>query len=49
MVSWKGSNVTPSEKDSEGKETKRALYGVPEGQGIVPSGTRLYITEGKAK
>lgn len=49
MVSWKESNVSISEKDSEGKVKKGMLYGVPDGQGIVPSGTWLYITAGKVK
>jgi hypothetical protein len=42
MEHWKGSNVSISEKDSEGKE-KRILYGT------VPSGTWLYITAGESK
>jgi hypothetical protein len=49
MVYWKGSNVSLSEKDSEGKEKKRILYGVLDGQVIVLSGTWLYITAGKVK
>jgi hypothetical protein len=49
MVYWKGSNVTIREEDSEGIEKKRCLYGVPDGQAIVPSGTSLYITAGKVK
>ncbi len=44
---WKGSNVSIGEKDSEGKQKRRMLYGVPDGQGIVPSGTWLYITARK--
>ena len=46
-VYWKGSNVTVLEKDSEGKELRRPLYGKPDGQGVVESGTKLYITDGK--
>jgi hypothetical protein len=49
MVYWKESNVSISEKDSEGKQKKRMLYGVPDGQGIVPSGTWPYTTAGKVK
>jgi hypothetical protein len=48
-VYWKRSNVSISEKDSEGKQKKRMLYGVLDGQGFLPSGTWLYITAGKIK
>jgi len=49
MVYWKGCNVTVYEKDSEGKEQTRKLESMPDGQGIVPSGTKLYITQGQVK
>jgi hypothetical protein len=49
MVYWKGCNVTVYEKDSEGKETTRKLVGIPDGQGILESGTELYVTFGKVK
>ena len=49
MVYWKGCNVTVYEKDSEGKEKTRKLVGMPNGQGPLPSGTELYITDGKVK
>jgi len=48
-VYWKGSNVTVYEKDSEGEEQTRKLTDMPDGQGIVPDGTKLYITQGKVK
>jgi len=47
MVYWKGCRVTVLEKDSEGKEQARRLTGKPDGQGIVESGTKLYVTSGK--
>lgn len=47
MVFWKGSNVTVYELDSEGKERTRKLVGMPDGQGVIPNGTKLYITQGK--
>jgi len=47
MVYWKGCNVTVLEKDSLGKDQARKLVGMPDGQGIVPSGTKLYVTDGK--
>lgn len=46
-VYWKGANVTVYEKDSEGEEHIRKLTDMPDGQGIVPNGTKLYITQGK--
>jgi len=49
MVYWTGCNVTVYEKDSEGDEQTRKLVGKPDGQGIVDSGTKLYITFGKVK
>ena len=49
MVYWKGCNVTVYEKDSEGKEKTRKLVGMPDGQGMVPSGTKLYVTKGKVR
>jgi len=49
MVYWKGCNVTVYEKDSEGNEQTRKLVGMRDGQGIVPSGVELYITDGKVK
>jgi hypothetical protein len=49
MVYWKGCNVTVYEKDSEGKEQTRRLVGMPNGQGVVESGTELYMTDGKVK
>jgi hypothetical protein len=49
MVYWKGCNVTVYEKDSEGKEQTRKLVGMPDGQGRLSSGIKLYITDGKVK
>jgi len=49
MVYWKGCNVTVYEKDSKGKEHTRKLVGMPDGQGWLPIGTELYITDGKVK
>jgi len=49
MVYWKGCNVTVYERDREGKEQTRKLIGMPDGQGKVPSGIKLYITDGKVK
>jgi hypothetical protein len=49
MVYWKGCNVTVYENDSEGKERIRKLVGMPDGQGIVDYGTKLYVTDGKVK
>lgn len=46
-VYWKGCNVTVYEKDSEGNEQTRKLVGMPNGEGVVPSGTKLYVTKGK--
>ena len=48
-VYWKGCNVTVFEQDSEGEEQARCLEGMPNGQGILESGTKLYITYGKVK
>jgi hypothetical protein len=49
MVYWKGSNVSVIEKDKEGQEQTRRLVGKPDGQGILPAGAELYITQGKVK
>jgi len=49
MVYWRGCNVTVYEKDSEGKEKTTPLVGQPDGQGLLPVGTELYITDGKWK
>ncbi|OAT00074.1 uncharacterized protein BDCG_16455 [Blastomyces dermatitidis ER-3] len=49
MVYWKGCNVTVLEKDSAGEERFRKLVGMPDGQGQVESGTKLYVTDGKVK
>ena len=49
MVYWKGCNVTVFKKDSDGEEQARCLEGMPDGQGIVESGTKLYITYKKVK
>jgi len=49
MVYWKGCNVTVYEKDSEGNEQTRKLVGMPDGQGIVEYGIKLYVTDGKVK
>lgn len=49
MVYWKGCNVTVLEKDDEGKERFRKLVSMPNGQGRVESGTKLYVTDGKVK
>jgi hypothetical protein len=48
-VYWQGSNVTVYEFDEEGEEQIRRLYGMPNGQGIVPRGVKLYVTKGKVK
>jgi hypothetical protein len=48
-VYWRGSDVTVYERDSEGKEHTTILPKWPEGHRIVPSGTKLYITEGSIK
>jgi len=47
MVFWQGCNVTVIEKDSEGREHYRPLTGMPNGQGRIELGTKLYITDGK--
>lgn len=49
MAYWKGCNVTVLEKDSEGMEQIRKLVGMPDRQGRVASGTKLYVTDGKVK
>jgi hypothetical protein len=49
MVYWKGCNVTVYDKDGDGKTRTKKLAGMPDGQGRVPSGTKLYITEGRFK
>jgi hypothetical protein len=47
MVFWKGSNVTVYYTDGEGTQCTRKLEGVPNGQGFVEEGVKLYITQGK--
>jgi hypothetical protein len=47
MVYWQGSNVTVYEIDDEGREQTRKLVGMPNGQGLVPEGVKLYITKGR--
>jgi len=49
MVYWKGCNVTVFERDNGGAENKRPLYGKPDGQGILPIDSRLYVFGGKVK
>jgi hypothetical protein len=49
MIYWKGCNVSVCEKDMEGNEQWRRLEGMPDGQGIVEPGIKLYITYGKVK
>lgn len=49
MVYWKGCNVTVYENDSEGGTRTKKLIGMPNGQGQVPFGTKLYVTDGKVK
>ncbi|PVH93557.1 hypothetical protein DM02DRAFT_619200 [Periconia macrospinosa] len=49
MVYWQGCNVSVIEKDGEGKEHTRKLIGMPNGQGLLESGTELYITSGRVK
>jgi len=49
QIYWKGSNVTVYERDHLGKEQPTPLHNWPEGQGEVPLGTNLYITEGSVK
>ena len=49
MVYWKECNVTVYEKDSDGEERIKKLIGMPNGQGQVPVGTKLYVTDGKVK
>jgi hypothetical protein len=46
-VYWKECNVSVIEKDSEGKEQTRRLEDMPDGEGVVNAGTKLYITDGK--
>jgi hypothetical protein len=47
IVYWQGCNVTVYEKDSEGNEQTRKLVGMPEGEGLVQPGNKLYVTHGK--
>lgn len=47
MIYWKGCNVTVYENDSQGKKQIRKLVDWPNGEGQVPFGTKLYITDGK--
>jgi hypothetical protein len=49
MVYWKGCNVTVYENSSSGIERTIPLKDWPEGQGTVPPGTKLYITDGRLK
>ena len=49
MVYWKDCNVTVYENSSDGKERIIPLKDWPEGQGTVPLGTKLYITDGRLK
>ncbi len=49
MVYWKGCNVTIYKKDSKGKEKTRKLVSMPNRQGPLPSGTKLYIPDGKVQ
>jgi hypothetical protein len=49
MVYWKGSNVTVITKDNEGQEQYRRLSEMPDGQGRVQEGIKLYITRGQVK
>jgi hypothetical protein len=46
-VYWKGCNVTVYEPDGEGNEQTRLLKDWPDGQGILESGNKLYVTYGK--
>lgn len=46
---WKGCNVTVYETGDEGDERVMYLEGVPNGQGVVGNGIKLYITQGKVK
>jgi hypothetical protein len=46
MVYWKGCNVTVYEN---GGSRIKKLIGIPNGQGQVPFGTKLYVTDGKVK
>lgn len=46
-VYWKESNVSVIEKDSDGQEQTRRLVDMPTGEGVVESGTELYVTDGK--
>lgn len=48
-VFWKGCNVTLYEMNNEGKEQITPLKNVPDGQMVVGSGVKLYITQGKIK
>ncbi|GKZ27137.1 hypothetical protein AbraIFM66951_007344, partial [Aspergillus brasiliensis] len=49
MVFWKGCNVTLYEIDNEGREHITPFIDVPDGQMVVKSGEKLYITLGKIK
>lgn len=49
MVFWKGSNVTLYEIDNDGKEHITPFPDVPDGQMVIRSGEKLYITLGKIK
>lgn len=49
IVYWKGSKVTVYKKDSEGNEVVRRLYRIPDRQGIVEPGSKLYIKDGRVK
>ena len=46
MVYWKGGNVTVY---GQGGIPIKKLIGMPNGQGRVPFGIRLYIIDGKVK
>lgn len=48
-VYWRGCNVTVIGTGSDGKEQFTPLKDKPDGQGVVPQGIKLYITDGKIK
>lgn len=49
MVYWKACNVTVYDKDAEGKSRTRKLHDMPNGQGRVPIGAKLYVTDGQVQ
>ncbi|KAF2245207.1 hypothetical protein BU26DRAFT_522306 [Trematosphaeria pertusa] len=46
-VYWRGCNVTVYEKDSEGNDQTRMLVSMPNGEGLIQPGDKLYVTHGQ--